>query len=130
MNATLNFINDNIIVKTERQELFLSKSDLKKRYYKIDKEDVHIEIMELSDCEIDNIDRICIDIVLYLTTKHLPIRSDVKEVTYHRQPTAWEIKFGEGAIHWLTVDVATVTKKNGELKKWFINPYDGLRYNY
>ena len=39
-----------------------------------------------------------------------------------------EIKFGEGAIHWLTVDIEKVKKPNGKLKKWFIHT-DGLRYN-
>jgi hypothetical protein len=51
-------------------------------------------------------------------------------VEYWRHPTQYEIKFGEGAIHWLTVKESDVRKKNGKLKKWFINPYDGLRYNY
>ena len=39
-----------------------------------------------------------------------------------------EIKFGEGAIHWLTVDIEKVQKPDGSLKKWFIHT-DGLRYN-
>lgn len=49
-------------------------------------------------------------------------------IEYWRYPTPTEIKFGEGAIHWLTVDMASVTKPNGKLKKWFIGK-DGLRYN-
>lgn len=48
-------------------------------------------------------------------------------VEYYRQPTRGEIIFGEGAIHWLTVERSTVTKKDGELKKWFTHN-DGLRY--
>ena len=47
-----------------------------------------------------------------------------KTVEYWRNPTDWEIKFGEGAIHWLTIDIKDVTKKNGELKKWTYNPYN------
>lgn len=51
-------------------------------------------------------------------------------VEYWRNPTASEIKFGHGAIHYLTVKKSTVRKKNGYLKSWFKNPSDGLRYNY
>jgi hypothetical protein len=53
----------------------------------------------------------------------------MKTIKYWRNPTKCEISFGEGAIHYLTVNVNEVTKKNGELKKWFIGK-DGLRYNY
>lgn len=49
-------------------------------------------------------------------------------VEYYRNPTAYEIKFGEGATHWLTVLKSDVTKKDGSLKRWFINPIDKLRY--
>lgn len=49
-------------------------------------------------------------------------------IEYWRHPTPAEIKFGEGAIHWLTVDKASVIKPDGTLKKWFIGK-DGLRYN-
>ena len=54
-------------------------------------------------------------------------------VEYHRQPTQSEIKYGEGAIHYLTVDEADARKANGELKKWLKNPYnssDKSRYYY
>lgn len=37
-------------------------------------------------------------------------------IEYWRHPTEAEIKFGEGAIHWLTVDVEKVKKPNGQLK--------------
>lgn len=53
---------------------------------------------------------------------------EVKTVEYWRNPTPFELKFGEGALHWLTVDINTVLKPNGELKKWFMHT-DGLRYN-
>ncbi len=46
----------------------------------------------------------------------------------HREPTKAEIKFGEGATHWLTVALSETLNKKGDIKKWFINPYDGLRY--
>ena len=51
-----------------------------------------------------------------------------KTVEYWRHPTPQEIKLGEGAIHWLTVDIEKVKKTDGGLKKWFIHT-DGLRYN-
>lgn len=52
----------------------------------------------------------------------------IKTVEYWRQPTDWEIRFGEGAIHWLTVNVDDVRKPDGSLKRWFVNKADGLRY--
>lgn len=53
-----------------------------------------------------------------------------KKITYHREPTTAEIKFGEGATHYKEFDKVDVRKPNGELKKWVKCPYDGLRYNY
>lgn len=46
----------------------------------------------------------------------------------HREPTQGEIKFGEGATHWLTVALSCILNKKGNIKKWFIYPKDGLRY--
>lgn len=51
-----------------------------------------------------------------------------QEFEVHRQPTKGEIKFGEGATHWLTVNFADVLDKEGNIKKWFVNPYDKLIY--
>ena len=51
-----------------------------------------------------------------------------RTVEYWRHPTTSEIKFGEGAIHYLSVDISRVLKPDGNLKKWFIHT-DGLRYN-
>ena len=48
-------------------------------------------------------------------------------VEYHRNPTKYEIKFGDGAIHYISVSYYSVRKPNGELKKWFKGD-DGLRY--
>ena len=42
-----------------------------------------------------------------------------KTIDYWRHPTKREIKFGEGAIHWLTVDIEKVQKPDGSLKKWW-----------
>ena len=36
-----------------------------------------------------------------------------KTIDYWRHPTKREIKFGEGAIHWLTVDIEKVQKPDG-----------------
>ena len=38
-----------------------------------------------------------------------------KTIDYWRHPTKREIKFGEGAIHWLTVDIEKVQKPDGSL---------------
>ena len=59
--------------------------------------------------------------------------SNLKKVDYHRQPTAAEIKFGEGATHYLTVFERDARKSNGDLKKLLLNPYDqtdNCRYYY
>lgn len=58
-----------------------------------------------------------------------PVRDDVTRVTYHRQPTAGEIRFGEGAIHYADFDVEECCHKGTRvLKKWFVSKVDGLRY--
>lgn len=55
--------------------------------------------------------------------------TDKYTVTYHREPTPSEIKFGYGATHYADFDREECThKKTGELKQWFVSPYDGLRY--
>lgn len=59
--------------------------------------------------------------------------SKIKTVDYHRQPTASEIKFGYGAIHYLTIYESDARKPNGDIKKWLLNPYnklDDCRYYY
>jgi len=54
---------------------------------------------------------------------------NMKKYTYHRRPTEFEIKFGEGATHYADFsEKVCKKKKNGELKKWLISPYDKLRY--
>jgi len=52
----------------------------------------------------------------------------MKTYTYHRNPTKYEIKFGEGAIHYIDFDESICMKPNGDLKQWLISPFDGLRY--
>ena len=60
----------------------------------------------------------------YLTAYQL---SMIKLIEYHRNPTKWEIKFGEGALHHINIDVKIVTKKDDTLKKRYKHT-DGLIY--
>lgn len=65
-----------------------------------------------------------------IESKHpgLPVRDDVTSVEYHRPPTAGEIKFGHGSIHYRTFDVDECFHPGSRvLKKWFV-ANDGLRY--
>lgn len=61
--------------------------------------------------------------------KHrLSVRDDVTTVTYHRPPTAYELKFGEGATHYRVFVVEAVVHRGTRiLKRWFVAD-DGLRY--
>jgi len=52
-----------------------------------------------------------------------------QEIQAHRQPTQGEIKFGEGATHYITVDLSCILNKKGDIKKWFVWPGDNLRYS-
>lgn len=47
---------------------------------------------------------------------------------YHREPTKWEISFGEGATHYKGFSPLQYMKPNGDIKKWLKCPIDGLRY--
>lgn len=59
----------------------------------------------------------------------LPVRDDVETVTYHREPTAGEIRFGHGATHYADFTVEEAAWPGSRiLKRWFISPHDGLRY--
>lgn len=69
----------------------------------------------------------CLDDADLMDLDKLP---DTKLRTYHRNPTAYEIKFGEGAIHYRDFTASEIGFNNrGELKKWF-KADDGLRYYY
>lgn len=57
----------------------------------------------------------------------LPFRDEVKEITAHRNPTAYELAFGYGAIHYRTFPVELWKGKNGNPKR-YIKADDGLRY--
>lgn len=63
-----------------------------------------------------------------------PIINGVPHVTYHREPTRGEIKFGEGATHYRDFPLEQVVNRkksttNGvlKLKRWLVAD-DGLRY--
>lgn len=59
----------------------------------------------------------------------LPVRADVKTVTYHRNPTKAEIKFGNGATHYRDFSIEECCVKGTRfLKRWFVAENDGLRY--
>ena len=49
-------------------------------------------------------------------------------VNYHRQPNKFEMKFGEGAIHYIDLPESLCKKKDGSYKKWLVN--NGERYYY
>jgi len=54
----------------------------------------------------------------------------METITYHRQPTKAEIRFGHGATHYKDFNKELVTKPNGDIKNWVKCPIDGLRYHY
>lgn len=59
----------------------------------------------------------------------LPVRDDVETITYHRQPTESEIRFGHGAIHYANFTIAECCHKGTRfMKSWLKSPHDGLRY--
>lgn len=59
----------------------------------------------------------------------LPVRDDVTEVEFHRNPTKAEIKFGHGAIHYRTFPLEEVCFEGTRiLKAWIVAKDDGLRY--
>lgn len=59
---------------------------------------------------------------------NLPIRDDVETVTYHRPPTASEIRFGHGATHYRNFTPEECCHAGTRfLKAWFVAD-DGLRY--
>ena len=54
--------------------------------------------------------------------------TDVRSITYHRNPTKAEIKWGAGATHYKDFHPQDCKKMDGTLKKWLVCPFDGLRY--
>lgn len=54
---------------------------------------------------------------------------NTQEIEAHRPPTEAEIKFGEGATHYITVALSCILNEKGDIKKWFVYPGDKLRYS-
>ena len=59
----------------------------------------------------------------------LKVRDEITEVTYHRNPTIGEIKFGYGAIHYRDFDLKDCIDKEGYVKMIFKSKDDGLIYS-
>jgi hypothetical protein len=58
----------------------------------------------------------------------LPWNKVNKEITYHRKPTEYEIKFGYGAIHYRDFTQDEFLKKDGTIKSRIKAKNDGLIY--
>jgi hypothetical protein len=59
----------------------------------------------------------------------LSIRDDVTVLTYHRPPTASEIRFGHGATHYRDFSPDECCHHGTRIaKRWLIARDDGLRY--
>lgn len=58
----------------------------------------------------------------------LPVRPEVETVTYHREPTRSEVRFGHGARHYRDFTIEECCHRGTRvLKSWFVAD-DGLRY--
>lgn len=42
----------------------------------------------------------------------------MKTIEYYRQPTKWEIKFGEGDLHYISLIPDECTHEDGSVKRW------------
>lgn len=62
-------------------------------------------------------------------SNRLPVRDEVKQVTYHRNPTEGEIKFGYGATHFRDFSVEECCFPNTRIPKKHFVADDGLRYS-
>lgn len=62
------------------------------------------------------------------TDKEILELRNITELTYHRKPTAGEIKFGHGATHYRDFPVSECLKKDGEIKNRLKAKNDGLIY--
>lgn len=62
------------------------------------------------------------------TPKETLTERNITELTYHRNPTAGEIKFGYGAIHYRDFPVEECLRKDGKIKKRLKGKDDGLIY--
>lgn len=59
----------------------------------------------------------------------LPVRDNVGILTYHRPPTKYEIKFGNGATHYRDFTIEECCHSGTRIAKhWFVANDDKLRY--
>jgi hypothetical protein len=58
----------------------------------------------------------------------LQVRDDVESITYHRPPTAAELRFGEGATHYRDFDIDECCHEGTRIAKRWLVASDGLRY--
>ena len=54
---------------------------------------------------------------------------ECKNVEYRRNPTEYEIRFGEGAIHYRSFPLKDVINNKGEIKKRLFAKDDNLWYS-
>jgi hypothetical protein len=62
--------------------------------------------------------------------QQLLINKGIKELTYHRKPTEWEIKLGYGALHFKEFELNKCINKYGYIKRSLKCKEDGLVYRY
>lgn len=62
------------------------------------------------------------------TDKEIFTERKITELTYHRKPTAGEIKFGYGAVHYRDFPVEECLKEDGNIKERLKAKNDGLIY--
>lgn len=59
----------------------------------------------------------------------VPVLDNIEECHYHRPPTQAEIRFGHGATHYAIFRIEECCYPGTRIaKRWFVSPYDGLRY--
>lgn len=58
------------------------------------------------------------------------LNPEIKEITYWRNPTKEEIKFGHGAIHYRDFEIQNCINEEGYLKKTFKADDDQLNYKF
>jgi hypothetical protein len=59
---------------------------------------------------------------------HTQLTPEIKEITYKRNPTKEEIKFGHGAIHYRDFEIENCINEKGYLKETLRANDDKLNY--
>lgn len=92
-------------------------------------DEVDIALSELKEYPKENSNQIRFFTKVYSNLyKRITLQKGITEIEYHRKPTASEIKFGEGAIHYKDFNLDVCMKDNGDYKEWLVCPIDKLRY--